>query len=451
MSSKFEESSRCELKESFPEKGQIIKTSIAFCNSHGGKIIIGIRDDGQVLGVSEDEIQSHLEFLNKQIFDSCSPPIIPQVYSSIMDGHHVLIIEVSSGMNKPYFISNKGMNDGTYVRIGRSTMKATPELIQELQWQSRGLSYDSLPCYSSLLDELDPKSLMEFAKGFNIKTAECDKTFLRSHGLVIQEHGRDYLSHAASLLFGIAPQQHHPEAFIIATCFKGSEGRESLDSRDFMGSLASQIQSTISFILSHIGVRYTIREAKRDERPTIPEIAIREAVINAVVHRNYHIPSPIKVAIYENRVEIFNPGGFPAPIAEHDFKMGISHIRNIVIARVMRHMGYVEKLGSGLMTIVDSCLKEGLMHPSVVDGGSYTKVILYKGFLGKAAPSAKLDDEMDQILNLIIKEGDVATRDVVDSLRMSKTTVIRKLNQLCELGLIEKRGKARSVRYRSHP
>lgn len=411
---------------------------------------MGIHDDGNVIGISEEDIQESLEFLNKQIYESCSPPIIPQIYTLIHKGKHLLIIEVSGGMNKPYFISKKGMDNGTYVRIGRSTMKASPEMLQELQWQSRGLSYDTLPCYPSSLEDLDSERLAVFLKYFETDDQKQSERILRSHSLLVQEHGKNYLTHAASLLFGVAPQSYHPEAFIIATRFKGTEGREALDARDFMGSLTSQIQSALSFIIGHIGVRYSIKGSQREEWPTIPEIAIREAVTNAVVHRNYHMPSPIKIAVYENRVEIFSPGGFPLPISERDFPMGISHIRNTLIAKIMRQMGYVEKLGSGLMTIVDSCLREGLVRPAIIDGGSFTKVILYKTEGDSPIVKTDLDKVSNEILQQIEIHEERSAREIIQVLGMAKTTVIRKLNLLCDLGLIQKTGKARSVRYHHH-
>src|ERR1700722_19239151 len=110
------ESSILEFKRSIPENDQIIKTVIGFCNRNGGKLIIGVEPDGTIVGVPESEIQKVIEYINKSIFEASSPPIIPAIYSQRIGEQTLLIIEVSSGMNKPYYRKSDGLEKGTYVR-----------------------------------------------------------------------------------------------------------------------------------------------------------------------------------------------------------------------------------------------------------------------------------------------------------------------------------------------
>src|ERR1700722_13434544 len=123
------ESSTLELKKTLPENDQIVKTVIGFCNRYGGKLIIGVDSERNIVGISENEIQRIMEYLDKSIFESCAPPIIPSVYSQRIGDKFLLIIDVSTGMSKPYFRKSEGVDKGTYIRLGRSTVRATAEMI----------------------------------------------------------------------------------------------------------------------------------------------------------------------------------------------------------------------------------------------------------------------------------------------------------------------------------
>ena len=130
------ESSILEFKRELPSKQQVNKTIVAFCNMHGGKLIVGVEDSGEIIGISEEEIDETMENLHRSAYSNCSPTVIPSIHLQRIHNKLVLIIEVSEGMTKPYFITSDTIENGTYVRIGTQTVKATPEMIRELQWQS---------------------------------------------------------------------------------------------------------------------------------------------------------------------------------------------------------------------------------------------------------------------------------------------------------------------------
>ena len=154
------ESSMLELKEQIPKNDQIIKTIIGFCNRHGGQLIIGIADDRTIKGIDQKEADQLMEFLDKTIYESTAPPIIPMIYTRQIADKMVLIIEVGSGMNKPYYYLSKGIANGTYIRLGRSTLKANAEIIEELKWASRGKNYESLPVYQADKNNLNEKKII---------------------------------------------------------------------------------------------------------------------------------------------------------------------------------------------------------------------------------------------------------------------------------------------------
>ena len=285
MNLSIKESSTVEFKSTFPQKGQLAKTCVAFCNHHGGRIYIGISDSAKVIGLPEADVEEKMEFLGQYIYQACSPPILPQIYSINHDGSIILVIEVSAGMNKPYFLTKDGMNQGTYIRVGRSTLKASADSIQELQWMSRGICFDELPCYHVNASELEKSGLNQWFEKNNILDVSSQEGILRSLKVFIDEHGKEYISNGGVLLFGHAPQQIFSESFIICTRFKGDRGREVLCTQDIEGSLLKQIEGAILFIRENIGSSSIIKDVLRDEYPRLPLVAIREGVINAIAHR----------------------------------------------------------------------------------------------------------------------------------------------------------------------
>ena len=372
------ESSTLEFKRVLSKNDQIIKTVVAFCNQKGGRLIIGIDNDGTIVGLAEELITQTIEYLDKSIYEACIPPIIPAVYAQRIGEKVVLVIQVSAGMNKPYYIKSQGLEKGTYIRLGRSTMRANADIIQELQWQKQGRSYDTMPVYHASIDELDSEKFSQFLgrrKDGDKKSPEISVS-LQAYNLTAEEHAHRYPSIAGMLLFGKNPQRYLSEAFIICTHFEGIEGREAIATRDCVGTLFEQFESAYAFVIRQLEHSFTIKGPRRKETLEIPPEALREALLNAIVHRNYHINAPIKVAVFQNRIEIFSPGDFPGPLNVANLTMGNSYMRNLAIVTVFRQMGYIEKLGSGFITILSSYQREGLPKPQIIEGENYVKVIL---------------------------------------------------------------------------
>jgi ATP-dependent DNA helicase RecG len=440
----FEESSKVEFKEKFPQKKQIAKTCVAFCNLFGGSIYIGVKDDGSIIGVSEEDIQQSIEFLGKHIYESCSPPIIPRVYAKRFGEQGVLVVEVSSGMNKPYYLSSEGIGRGVYIRVGRSTLRANQDTIQELQWQSKGIHFDTLPNYAAQVNHLDQTLLAQLLTERKAISKEQRDEILKSYRVLVSEHGNDYCTHGGTLLFDPHPERFYSEAFVICSRFKGEAGRNVLETVDVSGPLPHQIESACQFVFEHVGSSFIVNGTRRTEKTAIPLVAVREAIVNAVAHRNYHMPAPIKIAVYSDRVEIFSPGGFPGPIQPDMYESGITYIRNVVITKVLRRLGYVEKLGSGLRTIFESCRAQGLQEPQIVEDSTFVKVILFKTHRTEAVFE---DEHKTRILTTIRTTGQVSTGELTRMVNIPRSTLVRKLNELLKENKIVKSGKGRSVRY----
>ncbi|MDP1607829.1 MAG: putative DNA binding domain-containing protein [Chlamydiales bacterium] len=437
-----EESSTLELKQEVPKNEQIIKTLIGFSNQNGGKLVIGVSKDGTIVGVPEKDISEMQEYLHKAVYEASAPPIIPLIYTQTIGDKTVLMIEVSSGTNKPYYRKSEGLDQGTYVRLGRSTLKANADLIEELKWQSRGKSFDMMPVYQSSEADLDLAKIKQFlASRKQGGVEEVTQRLLSSYYLVVQEHSVQYATNAGLLLFGKHPQHFLSEAFIICSHFKGTEGRESIASIDCTGTLFEQFETAFHFIASRLSHSFKIEGPRRTELLEIPPEAIREALLNAIVHRNYHLNSSIKIAIYDNRIEFFSPGTIPGPIDLQNLQSGLSFIRNVAICKVFREAGYIEKLGSGFPTILNSYEKRGLKTPLLMETEAFVKCILPR------EKSSSFSDELEPILRLFESAAEITISDVMRVFNISRATAGRKLNQLVEKKQLQKVGSGRAVRY----
>lgn len=231
---------------------------------------------------------------------------------------------------------------------------------------------------------------------------------------------------------------------IICSEFKGNSGRETIATIDCEGTLFDQFKQAFNFIIARLHKSFKIESLEREEKLEIPEVAIREALLNIIVHRNYHMKSPSKIAIYQNRIEFFSPGRFPGPFFTQNICSGITYLRNPAICKVLREAKYIEKLGSGLITIFNSYEEYNLEKPQLIDGGDCVKCILPRE--KKNLEKIKISDE-EKILQLFSFNKDMSIKDIQRELSVSASTALRRLNEMMEQGYIERIGQKRGIRY----
>ncbi len=439
-----EESSVLEFKREFPKNDQLIKTIIGFCNRFGGKIVIGVENDGTIIGIDEQEAENILEYLDKSIYEATTPPILPLVYTRRIGESTLLYVEVSSGMNKPYYKRSEGMEQGTYIRLGRSTMRANLQMIEELKWISRGIDYEKLPVHHATSEDLDLKKVEKFLHSRkNIPPIGITEEVLFGYKILVKEHGITYPSVAGVLLFGKNPQHFFSEAMIICTRFSGTSGREVIATRDCNGTLFEQFQNAYNFMTTHLDKAFTIQGPQREEVLELPEKALREILLNLLVHRNYHITAPAKIAIYDNRMEIFSPGDFPGPLNPNELMKGLTFLRNPLICRIFREGQFIEKMGTGFITLFNSFEERGLKKPEVIEENSLVKCILPREKMIKLE-----NEDTQQILELFSAASEITISDVVKFLNLSRSTAGRRLTKLQKMGLIIKQGQGKGARYR---
>lgn len=428
------ESKTVELKEEIPQKNQLIKTCVAFANGAGGEIIIGVRDKtGEIIGVSDNSRDKIFDSISNSIIDSIAPHLIPEIYEKNINDKRIVIIKVYPGNNPPYFIASEGNKKGVYLRVGSSTRKATDTYIEELYRQQKKISFDEE--YSSAsIEDLDD-NLLHRLYGKNYKTDQLliDKVVRRD----IRNPQKFIPTNTGVLFFSNNPETYLPEAIIICTEFKGKDGRDIIRSLELKGPVPNLVESALSLVGSWLERNFII-STKGDliGEKAVPLEAIREGIINALVHRKYYIPGAIKIAFYENRLEIFSPGGFPGLISLDNLGDGTTFLRNPQVSKIARKYKLVEKLGSGIRLIFDSCRKASLRKPVFSEDGDFVKLT----FFFERVLSDELSDE-EKIIELGKKYYEIRIKDLIDRIGFSRNTATRKMNILIDRNIFERRGK----------
>ncbi|MBI5273667.1 MAG: putative DNA binding domain-containing protein [Chlamydiales bacterium] len=436
------ESQTLEFKKEIPKNEQIIKTVIGFCNQVGGRLIIGVENDGTIVGIDENETMQIMECLEHSIYQAATPTIIPKVIAQRIGDKIILEIKVSAGMNKPYFIKSEGPDRGTYIRVGRSVLRANADMIDELRWQTRGISFDGMPVYRATKEDLNLEKINQFfGERLNQATGPMIEEIFKNYELITEEQTIIYPTVCGILHFSKRLEQWFPEAMIICTHFAGTAGREAIATRDCKGTLFEQFAGAYEFGLSCLNRSFTIQGATRNEKYELPEIAYRELLLNAIVHRNYHLRAPIKVSIYQDRIEIFSPGEFPTPFAS--LKLGLTDIRNMAICKIFREARFVEKLGTGLLTAYNAYEKWGLPEPVIINGENFVKCILPRANYA----TEQISHKYGQFLQLFTSADSISVSEIMQALHIPRATATRRLTQLVKEGMLKKSGRGKATRY----
>lgn len=458
------ESKNLEFKQQLPKGQQIAKTLIAFANGNGGKFIIGVTDDRELVGINDDifEVQDKISSI---IDELCRPNLLPHIYVENIIGKELLVVEVARGSLMPYYLAPLGREHGVYIRIGASNRVASPEYIQQLELQRLNRSFDELVNYQYPLEKLNLTLLEKAFQEMN-KTLNLEK--LLNLKLVVEEQGTYFATNGLLILLG---KYEH----VMTQCarFKGTNMSVFLDCKEYTGDLFLQLGQTEIFIKNHLSLRAEIRGLKRYDHLEIPENAIREALINAYIHRDYsNFGRNIKVAVYDDLVNIVSPGGLPNGLTEADLLQGRSEIRNRVLARVFRELGYIEHWGSGIQRIQQMCEAENLPTPEFLETGDFFDVKLYRpkseigrmvtddlggatggsiggsiedfgGSIGGSIQVEDLTERQKEILVLVQQNPKISYREMADKLFINDSAVKKHLENLKSLDWLERIGGTR--------
>lgn len=249
--------------------------------------------------------------------------------------------------------------------------------------------------------------------------------------------GRTVPTVGGILLFGKDREQLFPDAWIQAGRFDGTDKSRITDRAEIHSYPLHAVRDAIAFVQKHSMLTAEIGSVKRVDRPSVPTVALREAIINAVAHADYaQRGAPIRVSVFDDRVEVENPGLLPFGLTIDDLERGVSKLRNRVIGRVFHELGLIEQWGSGVQRMISACRDAGLAPPTLEELGHRFRVTLHTQPIGPAAL-----DRVDQTILAAISESDgLTTAQIAGTIALTTRTTRTRLAQLRDRGLIHEIG-----------
>lgn len=342
-----------EFKASLPKNSDLAKTVVAFANDAGGEIFIGIDDHHRPVGMPEIDLPQIEEQLSNMIYDRCYPSVLPDISFISVGGRSVVRVRVYRGSTPPYYLKSEGKASGTYVRVGTNNRLADEEIIAELERRRRNISFDGEIVLEKPLADLDFRG---FRRIYEEKTGEIlDDSALMKLELAKPERGVLYPTNALVLLSDDGLHRSlFPNAKIECARFKGTSAGEFIDRKTYDYGIAEQVEDAYAFVLRNIRQSGSIQGVYTVSRWEYPVKAIREIIRNAVVHRQYSLAGKdVKIAIYDDMIEITSPGLLPPSIDYSDMESRQSDARNKVIAPVFRRLGIIDQWGNGLKLVAE--------------------------------------------------------------------------------------------------
>lgn len=442
----FRESETVELKEVVVD--DIKKEIIAFANCDGGKLYIGVRDDGTVIGL--DNADSVSLQISNMVRDAIKPDITMFLhYETIVEnGKNVVAVDIQRGTDRPYYLAKKGMRpEGVYVRQGYSSVPATDTAIRRMIKETDGDRFEAMRCLNQDLTFEATK------KEFELRKTDFGPQQMRTLKLIDQD---GLYSNLALLL---SDQCVHT---IKVAVFQGTDQTIFKDRREFTGSLMQQMNEVYDFIDFRNQTRATIEKLYRVDVRDYPEVAVREALLNLLVHRDYSFSASAFISIYEDRIEFVSIGGLMPGIDLEDVMVGISVCRNQDLANVFYRLHLIEAYGTGMGKIMKA-YESMQVKPVIETTKNAFKIILpninAKYETENATVKTKSDtpvtvhtekelsDEEEKILEYARKYGAITRNDVIGLLEVSASTAARVIRKMVKTNLLEQKGKARNTHY----
>jgi len=371
----FSESQTVEFKSSVSQLSRAMESLCAFANTDLGSIYFGIGDNSKTIGIDIND--SIFRKVQEAVFNSFDPKIYPNIFAGEIDGKSVLVVELKNAPDRPYFVKGKA-----YKRVGTSNTTLSKTEIQRMMYE-RGnpdFHYDR-SLVNSKINDLDHKRIQWFYRvAHEERNLPLDDTPETMAKLNILTEGKPNV--AGILAFGRDIPKYFPTSITRCAVFEGLDktGR-MLDHLDIKTDVFSQIDQAENFVLRNIRKEAEVNNetGRRESRYEIPFRAIREAIANAVAHRDYRIASTVDIAIFDDRIEIWSPGDLPQGISLEDLHQPHqSVLRNGTIGELLYLVRYIEKWGTGIQNMKDWMVLNGLPKPKYEMMGLNFVTILFR-------------------------------------------------------------------------
>ena len=419
-----------EFKRDLSSPTNILRTITAFANTAGGTLIIGIEDTTHyIIGIKEPhELEEKVANL---ISDTIAPHLFPEIDTIPWRDTYLLIVRVFPSSTRPHYYKKLGPEEGVYIRVGSTNRKADAEMIKELNRIVRNQTFDEQPLTALNSEAIDFRAASE---QFD-KIRKINKKDLETLEILMDYQGKKVPTVAGLILFGKDRAKIFPDAWIQAGRFKGTDKSFIVDNAEFHNYPVKAIEEALGFIEKHSMQSLKIEGIRHQKSWNVPINAIREAIINAVVHADYsQHGTPIRVAIFDDRIEIDNPGLLRFGLTISDIKQGISKLRNRIIGRIFHTIGLIERWGSGIQRIISTCNEGGFPEPKFEEIATHFRVTIFT----TRTKTAQKIDAINQTIIVLLKlhhEG-LTTSKIAEEIKLSVRATRTRLLKLIELGLV---------------
>ena len=437
---RFQETETVELKSIVLD--DIKKEIIAFANCAGGTVYVGVADDGTVLGVeSADECALQI---SNMVRDAVKPDITMFIHYETLayGGKSVVAVNVQRGTNRPYYLAKKGLRpEGVYVRQGYSSVPATDTAIRQMIKETDGDSFENM---RSINQALTFETTKEEFKKRNIAFGQPQMQTLKlisSDGLYTN--------------LGLLLSEQCPHT-IKAAVFDGTNQNIFKDRREFSGSLMRQLNEVYDYIDFHNQTHATFQKLLRIDTRDYPEVAVREALLNSLVHRDYSFRASTLVSIYDDRIEFVSIGGLLPGLALDDLMMGVSVCRNPDLANVFYRLQLIEAYGTGMKKIMGA-YADATVQPKITATNNAFKITLpnVNAMPKEVEPLKKIekavvpvsDSSEEKVLRFLSEHQAITRKETQVLLDVSQSTAGRVLKAMVDNGQIKQIGGSRTTRY----
>ena len=431
------ESERIEYKSQMLE--DLYKEVIAFANTDGGVIYIGIDNEGNLTGI--DDVDETYTRLTNGIRDAIAPDVTMFVRYVLQD-NKVIRIEVGEGSYKPYYLKAKGIKPtGVYVRQGASSVQASPDQIRRMMKESDGDNYED----SRSLDQDLTFSAAETA--FQRYGVEFSIEKYRTLGIT----QNDIFTNLALLL---SDQCLHTTKIAV---FKDEFCTEFRDSKEFGGSVFKQFEDSVTYLALCNRTASTIKGVVRTDKKDYPEEAIREALLNAIVHRDYSFSGSIIINVNDSKMEFISLGGLLPGLSTEDIRIGVSQPRNKKLAEVFHRLRLIESYGTGIRRIF-KLYENCSVQPSIEVTANAFKIVLpnmnANSAITESVPESTekapvvITPQMKTVMDYLAEYGEMTDEDLQELLNIKKTRAYLLARQMHENGVIDIIGRGAAKKYK---
>lgn len=345
------ENSVLEFKTEQIHNNSIAKEMVAFANTEGGMLLIGVRDDGSVEGISDRKVEERVVQICR---NNIAPSLIPKIEFIEIYGKMVLVVETPKGPNRPYKVKASGK---FYIRAGSSSVEPTSEELVRLFQNGDLIHFEIKPVHGATLMALNRTYIDEYLTQYRfidepITTEDELRQILHNLNLLDMSNDQETPTIAGMVLFGKNPVRYLPQAGVRAVCFDGKdESDDILEMKEFYGAVRDLMEGLLQFVHRHsiTRVQFDEEEVRRTDIEQYPTNIARELIANAIAHRDYAIwGATIRLFIFKHRLEVRSPGGLPDTLTIARIKAGVSYHRNPIIMQTLKDYMFVEKIGRGI-------------------------------------------------------------------------------------------------------